>query len=219
MAKRKRINPIKYDIQLNEEQKIAKQVILDNDIIVLFGKAGSGKTLVATICALDAFFNEDIERIYITRPTVSKEEIGFLPGDIKEKMDPWLGPIYDNINACYGSDATKKNKIRNMLENEDIKISPIAFMRGHTKTNSYVIIDECQNITKEQTEMIVTRLGKGSKLIFCGDSRQIDLKKRTDSGLKYLIDCGEGLEGFATFELTTNHRHPIVDKFIEKFDK
>lgn len=217
-SKRKPKGVIKFDITLNEEQKEAKRVILENDIIVLFGKAGSGKTLLAVQCALDAFFTRTIEKIYITRPTVSKEEIGYLPGNIKEKMDPWLEPIYENIDMCYGSTKEKKQKIQDMLSDEDIKISPVAFMRGKTKTDSYVIVDECQNITKEQMIMIVTRLGKGSKLIFCGDAKQIDLKRKDTSGLKYLIECGKGIDGFDTFELKSNHRHPIVEKFIEKFE-
>lgn len=197
-----------FDLEVNSESHLYST---SNGIV-------HHNTLLAVQAALDAFFNRDIEKIYITRPTVSKEEIGYLPGNIKEKMDPWLEPIYENIDMCYGSTKDKKQKIKDMLSDEDIKISPVAFMRGKTKTESYIIVDECQNITREQMMMIVTRLGKGSKLIFCGDANQIDLKRKDTSGLKYLIDCGKDIDGFDTFELKTNHRHPIVDKFIEKFE-
>lgn len=217
--KRKKSNPMSFDIKLNEEQKIAKNIILQNDVIVLIGRAGSGKTLLSCQAALDAYFRSEINTIYITRPTVSKEEIGYLPGSIKEKMDPWLEPIYENINMVYGKTKEKKEKIKKMLDNEEIKISPVAFMRGKTKVNSYIIVDECQNITKDQMLMILTRLGKGSKLIFCGDSAQIDLKKKEDSGLAYLLKVGEGIQGFSKFELKENHRHPIVEEFVNKIDR
>ena len=211
--------PEKFDIKLNEEQKAAKKLILENDVIILTGKSGSGKTLLACQAALDAFFRNDIEKIYITRPTVSKEELGFLPGDMKDKMDPWLRPVYENLDAVYGRDRSRKKVISDLLSTDQIEISPIAYMRGRTKTNSYIIVDECQNITKEQMTMILTRLGKGSKLIFCGDSNQVDLKRISDSGLNYLINKGMGIKGFCCIELKQNHRHSIVDEFIERFNQ
>jgi len=208
-----------FDIQLNEEQKEAKKIILENDIIVLFGKPGSGKTILSVQIALDSFFSKDIDKIYITRPTVSKEDIGFLPGSLEEKMDPWLAPIYDNFDKCYGSTAGKKQTIKNMIEKNEIIISPLSFMRGITVSNSIMLVDECQNITIEQAMMIVGRIGIGSKIIFCGDYRQIDLKNKNDSGLEFLLECGEGIDGFTSIELQSNHRHPILDKFMVKFDE
>jgi phosphate starvation-inducible PhoH-like protein len=154
--KRKPKNPISFKITLNEEQKEAKQVILDNPVTLLKGMAGSGKTLVACQVALDLMFRKDIERIIITRPTVAKEEIGFLPGDLKEKMDPWLAPIYANLHMLYD-----KTKIEKMVADGQIEIVPFAFMRGRTFPDAVVIVDECQNITHGQTEMILGRLGKG----------------------------------------------------------
>lgn len=205
---------IEFNIKLSEEQKEAKSELLQNDVIVIFGKAGSGKTLVSVQSALDALLSSKIEHIYITRPTVSKEDIGFLPGGLKDKMDPWLAPIYHNMFMVYG-----KTQIEKLLSNNTIEIAPISFMRGITYVNSYVLIDECQNITKDQIEMIITRIGEGSKMIFTGDSSQIDLKRNSDSGLNYLLKLGEGIEGFTTYELKENHRHPIVDRFINKMSE
>ncbi len=138
-AKRRPKNPIKFQITLNEEQKRAKSIILDNPITVLKGMAGSGKTLVACQVALDMLFNKEVEKIVITRPTVSKEDIGFLPGDIKEKMDPWLAPIYHNLYALYS-----KEKIDKEIELGNIEIVPFAFVRGRTFVNNFIIVDEAR---------------------------------------------------------------------------
>jgi len=178
LEKRKPKSSVKFKIELNEEQKVAKAVIFDNPIVLLKGMAGSGKTLVACQIALDMFFKRDIEKIIITRPTVSKEEIGFLPGDLKEKMDPWLAPIYANLYMLYNKDAIDK-----MVLDGNIEVVPFAFMRGRTFPNSFVIVDECQNITHSQTEMMLGRLGKGGKMVFCGDLAQVDLKSKKDSGI------------------------------------
>lgn len=216
---KKRKTQVQMDVQLNEEQKEAFRILMENDIIILFGKAGSGKSLLSTYYALKSFFNKEVNRLYITRPTVSKEDIGFLPGELSAKMDPWLQPIYENFKTAYGSTETKKNKLKKMIEAEDIKIQPVAFMRGITIKNSLLIVDEAQNITKEQIKMIVTRIGKGGKIIFSGDTAQVDLKKKKDSGLQYLIDIGKDIKGFTTFELQQNHRHPILDEFIKRFEE
>ena len=139
VKKRRPKNPIKFQVQLNEEQKQAKALIIENPVTVLKGMAGSGKTLVATQCALDMLFTGQVEKIIITRPTVSKEDIGFLPGDIREKMDPWLAPIYHNLYMLY-----KKEKVDKEMELGNIEIVPFAFMRGRTFLNSFVIVDEAQ---------------------------------------------------------------------------
>ena len=128
------------------------------------GQTGSGKTLVACQIALDMVFKREIEKIVITRPTVAKEDIGFLPGDLKEKMDPWLAPIYANLHLLYD-----KDKIDKMVSEGQIEIVPFAFMRSRTFPDAVVIVDECQNITHGQTEMILGRLGKGVKIVFSGD--------------------------------------------------
>ena len=213
--KKKRANrrPIKFKIALNEEQKIAKDLILSNPVTVLRGMAGSGKTLVAVQAALDLFFTKQVDKIVITRPTVSKEDIGFLPGDLKEKMDPWLAPIYHNLYTLYN-----KEKIDKHLESEEIEIVPFAFMRGRTFTNTFIIVDEAQNATQSQMETALGRLGKGSIMTICGDVAQIDLKKKADSGLSFLNRIEENVEGFKTFTLKQNHRHPIVSPILKVYE-
>ncbi len=210
--KRKPKNPISFKIQLNDEQKLAKQVILDSPVTLLRGMAGSGKTLVACQVALDLVFKKDAERIIITRPTVAKEEIGFLPGDLKEKMDPWLAPIYANLYMLYD-----KAKIDKMIQDQTIEIVPFAFMRGRTFPDAVVIVDECQNITHGQTEMILGRLGKGGKMIFCGDITQTDLKNRKDSGIGFFTRMEENIKGVKIFTLKTNHRHEIVEPILKLY--
>jgi phosphate starvation-inducible PhoH-like protein len=212
--KRKPKNPISFKIQLNEEQKIAKQLILDNPVTLLKGMAGSGKTLVACQVALDLVFKKDVERIIITRPTVAKEEIGFLPGDLKEKMDPWLAPIYANLYMLYD-----KAKIDKMIQDQTIEIVPFAFMRGRTFPNAVVIVDECQNITHGQTEMILGRLGKGGKMIFCGDITQTDLKNKKDSGIGFFTRLEENIKGVKIVTLKTNHRHEIVEPILHLYSE
>jgi phosphate starvation-inducible PhoH-like protein len=212
IQKRKLKNPIKFNIQLNEEQKQAKSLILNNPITLIKGMAGSGKTLTATQCALDMFFTKQVEKIVITRPTVSKEDIGFLPGDIREKMDPWLAPIYHNLYALYS-----KEKIDKHIENGDIEIVPFAFIRGRTFINSFVIVDEAQNVTHSQMEAVIGRLGKNSTMVICGDIAQIDLKDKKESGLTFLYRVEEQVKGFKTISLETNHRHEIVAPILEVY--
>jgi len=210
--KRKPKNPISFKIQLNDEQKLAKQVILDSPVTLLRGMAGSGKTLVACQVALDLVFKKDVERIIITRPTVAKEEIGFLPGDLKEKMDPWLAPIYANLYMLYD-----KAKIDKMIQDQIIEIVPFAFMRGRTFPDAVVIVDECQNITHGQTEMILGRLGKGGKMIFCGDITQTDLKQKKDSGIGFFTRLESEIKGVKVITLKTNHRHEIVEPILKLY--
>ena len=210
--KRKPKNPITFKLTLNEEQKVAKQLILDNPVVLLKGMAGSGKTLVACQVALDMVFKKEVERIIITRPTVAKEEIGFLPGDLKEKMDPWLAPIYANLYMLYD-----KAKVDKMIQDQTIEIVPFAFMRGRTFPDAVVIVDECQNITHGQTEMILGRLGKGGKMIFCGDITQTDLKQKKDSGIGFFTRLEAEIKGVKVITLKTNHRHEIVEPILKLY--
>jgi phosphate starvation-inducible protein PhoH and related proteins len=206
-------NKIQFNLSLNAEQKEVKAKILQDTISVLIGKAGSGKTLLATQIALEALFYREVERVIITRPTVSNEDIGFLPGSMKEKMDPWLSPIQANMIML-----TNKAKIEKMMGDDTIEISPISFLRGRTFVNSFVIVDESQNVTKTQMEMILSRLGVNSKMILTGDSSQTDLKNKKDSGLPYLLDMSSSINGLGVYELKTNHRHPIVEEILKHFD-
>ena len=207
-------NPIKFHIQLNPEQKVAKQTILNNTITLLAGSAGSGKTLLACNVALDGLFSKQYDKIIITRPTVSKEDIGFLPGDMREKMDPWVQPIYQNFYTLYG-----KEKMEKYLENGQIEIVPVSFMRGRTFLDSLIIVDEAQNVTHEQMEMIVSRIGVRSKMIICGDDHQIDLKKRSDSGFRFLYSASKKVKNLEAIKLLTNHRDPIVEDILEYYEE
>ena len=211
-AKRRPKNPIKFNIQLNEEQKAAKEVILTNPITVLRGMAGSGKTLVAVQVALDLLFTNQIEKIIITRPTVAKEDIGFLPGDIREKMDPWLAPIYHNLYLLYS-----KDKIDKEVEEGRIEILPFAFMRGRTFVNTFVIVDEAQNVTHTQMEMVLGRLGMNSWMAICGDIAQIDLRDKRQTGFSFLNRLEEQVKGFRVVTLLQNHRHPIVEPILKVY--
>jgi len=205
-------NPIKFKIQLNEEQKEAKQLILDNTITLLAGQAGSGKTLLACQVALDGLLRRIYSKIIITRPTVSKEEIGFLPGDLREKMDPWVQPIYQNMFLLYD-----KVKIEKFIEDGKIEIVPVSFMRGRTFLDSIIIVDEAQNVTHDQMEMISTRIGKRSKMIVCGDTHQVDLKKREDSGFKFLYSAAKKVKNMESITLLTNNRNEIVQDLIDYY--
>ena len=211
--KRKPKNPIKFKLQLNEEQKEAKAKILDNTITLLAGAAGSGKTLLACQIALDRLFMREISKVIITRPTVSKEEIGFLPGDLREKMDPWVQPIYQNMFLLY-----EKEKVEKYINDGLIEIVPVSFMRGRTFVDSIVIVDEAQNVTHEQMEMIVTRIGKGSKMIICGDDAQVDLKQKRDSGFKFLYAAAKKIKNLCAITLKQNHRDPIVEDLINLYN-
>ena len=207
-------NPIKFKITLNEEQKEAKAKILENTITMLAGKAGSGKTLLAVQVALDGLLRRHYDKIIITRPTVSKEEIGFLPGDLREKMDPWIQPIYQNMFALYD-----KVKVEKLIEDGKIEIVPLAFMRGRTFLDSCIIVDEAQNVTHEQMEMIATRIGLRSKMIICGDDHQVDLKSKRESGFRFLYKAMRTIKNAVAITLMQNHRDPIVDDLIHVYEE
>ena len=159
-------------------------------------------------------FRRQYEKIIITRPTVSKEEIGFLPGDLREKMDPWIQPIYQNMYALYD-----KEKIEKLIEDGKVEIVPLAFMRGRTFLDSCIIVDEAQNVTHEQMEMIATRIGLRSKMIVCGDDYQVDLKSKRDSGFRFLYTAARKIKKMCSITLIENHRDPIVDDLISIYEE
>lgn len=207
-------NPIKFKLQLNDEQKEAKAEILEHTVSLLAGAAGSGKTLLACNVALDGLLRRQYEKIIITRPTVSKEEIGFLPGDLREKMDPWVQPIYQNFYALYD-----KVKIDKLIDDGKIEIVPVSFMRGRTFLESMIIVDEAQNVTHEQMEMITSRIGLRSKMMICGDQHQTDLKRKSDSGFKFLYTAAKKIKKLAAITLYTNHRDPIVEDLLDYYNE
>jgi phosphate starvation-inducible PhoH-like protein len=212
-AKRKPKGPIKFSIQLNEEQKRAKEKILNNTVTVLKGKAGSGKSLLAANIALDLLFNKDIEKIIISRPTVvAGQDIGFLPGDVNEKLAPFTAPVYENMHRLYN-----KEKIEKCIAEGEIEIVPVSFMRGRNFTNCLVVIDEAQNLTDTQTELLLTRICHGSKMIFCGDAAQIDLKDRKQSGFDVVCKHMKEVPGFEVITLEKNHRHEIVEHILDVY--
>ena len=212
-AKRKPKGPIKFSIQLNEEQKRAKEKILNNTVTVLKGKAGSGKSLLAANIALDLLFNKEIEKIIISRPTVvAGQDIGFLPGDVNEKLAPFTAPVYENMHRLYN-----KEKIEKCIAEGEIEIVPVSFMRGRNFTNCLVVIDEAQNLTDTQTELLLTRICHGSKMIFCGDAAQIDLKDRKQSGFDVVCKHMKEVPGFEVITLEKNHRHEIVEHILDVY--
>jgi phosphate starvation-inducible PhoH-like protein len=212
-AKRKPKGPIKFEIQLNEEQKRAKEKILNNTVTVLKGKAGSGKSLLAANIALDLLFSREIEKIIITRPTVvAGQDIGFLPGDVNEKLAPFTAPVYENMHRLYN-----KEKIEKCIAEGEIEIVPVSFMRGRNFTNCLVVIDEAQNLTDTQMELLLTRICHGSKMIFCGDAAQIDLKDRKSSGFDVVCKHMKDVPGFEVITLEKNHRHEIVEFILDVY--
>jgi phosphate starvation-inducible PhoH-like protein len=212
-SKRKPKGPIKFEIQLNEEQKRAKEQILNNTVTVLKGKAGSGKSLLAANIALDLLFSREIEKIIITRPTVvAGQDIGFLPGDVNEKLAPFTAPVYENMHRLYN-----KEKIEKCIAEGEIEIVPVSFMRGRNFTNCLVVIDEAQNLTDTQMELLLTRICHGSKMIFCGDAAQIDLKDRKSSGFDVVCKHMKDVPGFEVITLEKNHRHEIVEFILDVY--
>jgi len=210
-GKRQPKNPIRFQVQLNEEQKEAKQIILDSKITVLKGQAGSGKSLIAAQVALDLLFRREVEKIILTRPAVtSGEEIGYLPGDKDAKLAPYTAAIYDNMYRLYS-----KEKIDKEIMEGNIEVIPLAFMRGRNLTNCCVVVDEGQNITHRQMELVLGRICNGSKMIICGDTAQIDLKDKKISGFNFICTNFKEVPGFAVVTLKTNHRDPIVEQILE----
>jgi phosphate starvation-inducible protein PhoH and related proteins len=202
--KRKPKGPIKFKIQLSEEQKEAKSFILEHAYNFIKGEAGTGKTMLACQVALDSIFKRERTKIIITRPTVGTEDNGFLPGNLKEKMEPWTVPIVSNMYKMYDS-----KKIDSLLTDEQIEIISLTHFRGQTFDDAICIVDEFQNLTRSQLQMAVGRLGRNSIMIFCGDREQIDLKDKNNSAI-HEVSKIEKSDYVYSVTLTENHRHPAV---------
>ena len=201
---------VKFNLTLSEEQKDAKSNILYHPYNFVIGKAGSGKTLLAVQIALDMFFTRQVNKIIITRPTVSNEDNGYLPGSLNEKMEPWLVPIRSNMRKVYN----KPIILEKMEKNEDIELVSLAHFRGRTFDNSIVIVDEFQNLTKQQLGMVLSRLGKESTMILTGDPRQIDLKFNNDSAVHEVAKLQQSKYVY-TVSLKDNHRHAALDELLK----
>ena len=201
---------VKFNITLSDEQKRAKENILKHAFSFVVGKAGSGKTLLAVQVALDMFFKRQYNKIIITRPTVATEDNGFLPGDEKEKLEPWLVPIMSNMRKVYN----KPEKIAKMVENEEVELVSLAHFRGRTFENAIVIVDEFQNLTRAQFRMALGRLGKGSLMIFCGDNQQIDLKDINHSAIQDVATIKDSDYVYKVV-LEDNHRHKAIDDVLK----
>ena len=200
---------IKFSITLSDEQKHAKAEILEHPFNFVLGKAGSGKTLLAVQIALDLYFKRNINKIVITRPTVSNEDNGFLPGSLEEKMEPWLVPIRSNMRKVYN----KSTVLEAMEKDENIELVSLTHFRGRTFDNCICIVDEFQNLTKNQLAMVLGRLGKGSRMILTGDAQQIDLKFSNDSAVHDVAKLKESKFVY-TVNLKDNHRHEALDEVL-----
>ena len=207
--------PKKSIIPRGKNQKTYINNIQINEINFGIGPAGTGKTYLAVAAAVDALLNEKVDRIILIRPAVEAgEKLGFLPGDLSQKVDPYLRPLYDALYDMLGTEKTEK-----LIANGIVEIAPLAYMRGRTLNNSFIIVDESQNTTKEQMKMVLTRMGFGSSLVINGDLTQIDLPKNIKSGLSHAIEVIQGTEGigFTTFSSTDVVRHPLVKKIIDAY--
>ena len=201
---------VKYNITLSEEQKLAKSEIRNHPFNFILGKTGSGKTLLAVQISLDCFFKREVNKIVITRPTISNEDNGFLPGSLDEKMEPWLVPIRSNMRKVYN----KPIILEKMEKNQDIELVSLSHFRGRTFDSSIVIVDEFQNLNKQQLAMVLGRLGKNSRMMLCGDPQQIDLKFTNDSAVHEVHKLKDS-EFVYSVNLKDNHRHESLDNVLK----
>lgn len=191
--------------------------VLNHDINFGVGPAGTGKTYLAVACAVQALMNEEVQRILLVRPAVEAgEKLGFLPGDLAQKIDPYLRPLYDALYEMLSVETVTK-----MIERNVIEIAPLAYMRGRTLNDSYIILDESQNTTKEQMKMFLTRIGFSSTAVITGDATQIDLPRGTQSGLTHAINVLDGVDGisFTYFQSKDVVRHPLVQRIVDAYEK
>ena len=200
----------------NRTQQDLVKSYFENDLIFAVGPAGTGKTYMAIALAVRALKNREIKRIILTRPAVEAgERLGFLPGDLKDKLDPYLQPLYDAL-----SDMIPSKRLQEFMADGTIQIAPLAYMRGRTLDKACVILDEAQNTNLGQLKMFLTRMGTSAKFIVTGDATQIDLPRREDSGLLAGIKLLEGIKGISTIRFTNEDivRHPLVTKIVKAFD-
>ena len=199
----------------NQQEYIKK--IYSRELVFGIGPAGTGKTFLAVACAVDALLNEKVKRIVLIRPAVEAgEKLGFLPGDLSQKVDPYLRPLYDALYEMLGMERVNK-----LIEKEIIEVAPLAYLRGRTLNNSFIIMDESQNTTQDQMKMVLTRMGFGSKAVINGDLTQIDLPKQSISGLQHVMGVMDGVKEIGVTQFQSNDvvRHPLVRKIIDAYEK
>ena len=209
--------PRKSVIARSEKQSDYIKALKENDIVMSLGPAGTGKSFLAVSVAVTLLMEKKVDRVILSRPAVEAgEKLGFLPGDMKEKVDPYLRPLYDALYELFGAD-----KIDKKIENGEIEIAPLAFMRGRTLKNCFAILDEAQNATETQIKMFLTRIGENSKLVVNGDPSQIDLMNKSQSGLIKSRNILKDLNEIKIIEFDHNDvvRHPLVSKIIRAYQK
>jgi len=205
---RERKNDIKYNVTLNEEQKLAKQLIIDNQIVIVTGRAGSGKSLICAQAALDFLMKKQCDHIFVTRAAVEVgNSLGFLPGDLEEKFNPYLEAFRENLEKCYD-----KLKISELVKDKKIMAYPVQFIRGKT-IDDILVVEEAQNLTRHEMLAILTRLGKTGKIIINGDLEQQDIRENFN-GLAYAIELSKKIEGIEWVKLKHNHRSDLVGKIL-----
>ncbi|MEX1056670.1 MAG: PhoH family protein, partial [Natronospirillum sp.] len=195
-----------------ENQKKYVHAIQSHDVNFGLGPAGTGKTYLAVACAVNALMRDDVKRILLVRPAVEAgEKLGFLPGDLAQKVDPYLRPLYDALYDMLGFE-----KVDRLIERNVIEVAPLAYMRGRTLSHSFIILDESQNTTREQMKMFLTRIGFGSTAVITGDPSQVDLPRNQSSGLRHAVEVLEGVEGisFVHFGSRDVVRHPMVQRIV-----
>jgi phosphate starvation-inducible PhoH-like protein len=206
---RERKQDIKYKITLNEEQKEVKRLILENQVVIITGRAGCGKSLVSAQCALDFLFKKQVDQILVTRAAVEVgHSLGFLPGSLNEKFDPYLEAFQENLIKCYD-----KVKVEELISSKKVNALPVQFIRGKT-IDDVLVVEEAQNLTKAEILAILTRLGKTGKIIINGDLEQTDIKSG-DNGLSYVIGLSKKIDEIKYLKLKHNHRSDLVGKILD----
>jgi phosphate starvation-inducible PhoH-like protein len=208
-ANRVRKSPIKHNVSLNEEQKIAKQLIIDNQIVIITGKAGSGKSLVSALTALEFLTTKQIDRMLVTRAAIEVgKSLGFLPGELGDKFNPYMEALIENLHKC-----TDKETIKKHTDDNKIQALPVQYIRGKT-IEDILIVEEAQNLTKHEMLAILTRLGKTGKIIINGDNDQSDIRDQ-HTGLKFAIELSKNIPEIKRIDLKENHRSDIIGKILD----
>ena len=208
-ANRVRKNPIKHNVSLNEEQKHAKQLIINNQIVIITGKAGSGKSLVSALTALEFLTTKQIDRMLVTRAAIEVgKSLGFLPGELGDKFNPYMEALIENLHKCKDRETIKK-----YTDDNKIQALPVQYIRGKT-IEDILIVEEAQNLTKHEMLAILTRLGKSGKIVINGDNDQSDIRDQ-HTGLKFAIELSKNIPEIKRIDLKENHRSDIIGKILD----